>query len=177
MRYLLLLVISSIALGFWAPHCAAQAGKGGVSSSTVVNAPKEAVWGVLSASGHFDDQVQSVNGHEAIAEQKFKSLPFLGNATVLVKATATPMEQIEFNMIESDKMKAFSGLWRIAPIDDHHTRLHLKMNVDPGLPFPKFLINQFMLGKVKNRLKKVKTLAEKQLHTPARTPNASAKTP
>ncbi len=170
-------MISAIALSCWAPHCAAQAGKGGVSSSTVINAPKEAIWGVLSIGGHFDDNIQSITGNEARAEQKFRYIPFLGTLTILVKATAIPMEQIEFNMMQSDKMKAFSGQWRIVPIDDCHTRLHLIMNVDPGLPVPKFLINQFILGKVKSRLKKIKTLVEKQSRTSTRTPRPPGQKP
>jgi hypothetical protein len=133
----------------------------GVTGSTTVHAPKQAVWDVISGMGHFDDKLQSVNGDEAIVEQKFKTLPMFGEISVTLKAKVKPTERIDFQMIKSDRIKSMTGAWSISPIDEKQTKLNLMMNVDPGLPVPRFLVNQFIAGRVRSRLKKVKMLAEK----------------
>lgn len=143
----------------------------GVSGHVIVNADSKAVWKTLSTMGNFDDKLQSVNGNEAVVEQKFKSLPLLGVATVLLRANVKPMERIDFQMIKSDKLKDFSGSWSISPLDDRRTKLNLTMNVDPGLPVPRFLVNKFIAGKVRSRLKKVKVLAESSVRKQARAPD------
>lgn len=133
-----------------------------VSSSLVVNAPKDDVWKILTTMGHFDDKMHSQNGNEAIVEQKFKSLPMLSAITVVMKATVTPTERIDFEMTKADHLKDFEGTWTVASIDEKKTKVGLSMFVDPGLPVPRFLVNKFIEGKVKSRLRKVKQLAEKQ---------------
>lgn len=133
----------------------------GVTASTVINASKDQVWNVISATGHFDDKLQSVEGNEAIVEQKFKTLPLLSAIVIIVKAKVTPKERIDFEMLKCDRLKAFAGSWVVVPISDEKTRLILNMYVDPGLPVPRFLVNQFIGGKVKTRLKKVKLLVER----------------
>jgi hypothetical protein len=143
--------------------CAAYANADikGVSSSTVINAPKETVWKVLTSVGNFDDKLQSKNGNEAVVEQKFKSLPMLSAITILVKAKATPEERLDFDMIKCDRLKAFSGNYKLTEADKEKTKVHLTMYVDPGLPVPRFLVNKFIEGKVKSRLRRLKNLVEK----------------
>jgi hypothetical protein len=137
----------------------AESGRG-VSGQMTVDAPPAQVWKVLTTTGNFDDKVKSVNGDEAIVEQKFATLPLMGSATVVVKARVKNMERIDFDMIRSDRLKGFSGSWSISPLSATTTRLHLRMDVDTGLPIPRILVNRFISGKVKNRLRKVKALAE-----------------
>jgi hypothetical protein len=132
----------------------------GVSGRVLIDAPPQKVWTVLTATGNFNDKLQSVNGDEAIVEQKFGTLPLMGSETVVVKAKVKNMDRIDFEMIKSDHFKAFSGAWSIAPAGSDKTHLNLKMDVDPGLPVPRVLVNMFVSGKVKSRLKKVKALAE-----------------
>lgn len=135
-------------------------GPRGVSGSTIVNAPKETVWKTLTTVGNFDDKLISENGNEAIVEQKFKSLPMLSAIVIIVKAKVTPQEHIDFEMVKSERMKAFAGRYTLSAVDPKHTKVHLTMYIDPGLPVPRFLVNRFIEGKVRSRLKRIKTLIE-----------------
>lgn len=134
----------------------------GVSGSTVINAPRENVWKVLTTVGNFDDKLQSRNGNEAVVEQKFKALPLLSAITIVVKAKVTPEERIQFDMIRCDRLKAFSGAYDLCDADKEKTKVNLVMYVDPGLPVPRFLVNKFIEGKVKSRLRRLKNLVEKR---------------
>lgn len=154
---------------------ASAQGHKGVSSSTIVNAPKEAVWQVLSEFGHFDDKLHSMDGNDPIVEQRFRGLPLMGGTSVLLKAKAKPMERIDFHMIKADKIKEFSGAWTLDPISAHKTKVHLTMNIDTGLPAPRILINQYIHGRVKSRLRTVKMLAEKSVHKQPHGSHSAAK--
>lgn len=143
--------------------CAARAHDGkGVSGSTVINAPRENVWKILTTVGNFDDKLQSRSGNEAVVEQKFKALPLLSAITIVLKAKVTPEERIEFDMIRCDRLKAFSGAYDLFDTDRERTKVSLFMYVDPGLPVPRFLVNKFIEGKVKSRLRRLKNLVEKR---------------
>lgn len=155
----LLLALASVFL-FAITPVFADATKG-VTGSMIVAGSRDKVWEVLTATGHFDDTLHSVHGNEAIVTQKFKSLPFFGVTTVKVKATVQPKDRIDFRMIESDRLKAMEGNWQIHSIDKGKMRVQLTMYVDPGLPVPRFLVNQFIAGKVRHRLRTVKNLVEK----------------
>lgn len=160
-RVHILSALCALAISICMCQCTvASAEPRGVSSSTVVNAPKDTVWKTLTSVGNFDDKLVSQNGNEAVVEQKFKSLPMLSAIVIIVKAKVTPEERIEFEMIKCDRLKAFAGKYTLSEIDAKHTKVHLTMFIDPGLPVPRFLVNKFIEGKVKSRLKRVKTLVE-----------------
>jgi hypothetical protein len=78
-----------------------------------------------------------------------------------MKATVQPSERIDFEMIKADHIRDFEGTYTLAPIDEGKTKINLSMFVDPNLPVPRFLVNKFVEGKVKSRLKRLKQLAEK----------------
>jgi hypothetical protein len=151
-------------LSMWVP-CWADAGgtaHKGVTASTVVNAPKAEVWKALTTVGNFDDKlIETKSSTEAIVEQKFKSLPMLSAIVIVVKAKVTPEERIDFDMVKCDRLKAFTGGYVLSEVDSKHTRVALTMYVDPGLPVPRFLVNKFIEGKVRSRLRRVKNLVEK----------------
>jgi hypothetical protein len=158
----ILTVFCALMLSFWTCAQVVYPAEGmrGVSSSTVVNAPKETVWKTLTTVGNFDDKLISQNGNEATVEQKFKSLPMLSAIIIIVKAKVTPEEHIDFEMVKCERLKAFAGRYTLSAIDPKHTKVHLTMYIDPGLPVPRFLVNRFIEGKVKSRLKRIKTLVE-----------------
>jgi hypothetical protein len=132
----------------------------GVTAKISIKAPLAKVWEVCGDSKNFDSKIQSSTADGAIVEQRFGHIPILGETTATVKATTVPMQRLEYRMIRSDRLKALSGTWILTPINANSTNLQISSYVDPGLPVPRFLINRFVLGKVRSRLQKIKRLAE-----------------
>jgi hypothetical protein len=69
-------------------------------------------------------------------------------------------------MIRSNCLKAFTGNWLLTPITDKETKVEMHTFVDCGLPLPQILVNQFIAGKMRKRLQKVKKLAESAANEP-----------
>ncbi|MBX3075480.1 SRPBCC family protein [Candidatus Obscuribacterales bacterium] len=132
-----------------------------VSDTTVVNAPKECVWKAVTSADKFDADIKSTEGKEAIVQQKFERIPFYGTVQTTLKITVKENELLSYELIEADKsLKEMSGKWELTPVEQAKTRLKLTSNIEPGLPIPRFLINQFIKGKVRTRLHKTQKLAE-----------------
>lgn len=134
----------------------------GITSSTTIDAPKSQVWQALISPGNFDDKlIEKLNDREAIVEQRFKSLPMLSAIVVTVRAKIQPEDRIDFDMIKSEHLKNFAGIYTLSAVSPKKTRVQLTMFIDPGLPVPRFLVNKFVDGKVKSRLKRIKMFVEK----------------
>lgn len=151
------LAIFSVLLISTSPVCA---GEKGVAGTIIVHAPKKLVWETVCDTKSFDDTLQSTSGNQAIVEQKLSSLPIMGQTTVLLRTTVFPQERIEYELIKSDRLKALSGTWILTKIDENRTKVSLTSFVDPGLPVPRILVNHFAAGRLRQRLRLVKTLAE-----------------
>lgn len=148
-----------------------------VTDVTVVNAPKECVWAAVTSADKFDADIKSTEGKEAIVQQKFDKIPFYGTVQTTLKITVKENELLSYELIEADKsLKEMSGKWQLTPIDETKTRLKLTSNIEPGLPIPRFLINQFIKGKVRTRLHKTQKLAE-ELYGKQRKSEISSKVP
>ena len=147
-------------VGLLAPTQAAYAGGNDITETMSVKAPVDVVWKAITSADQFNAQVKSTKDDEAIVEQSFYKIPFYGEVTAVLKVRAKPNEVLSYDLVEAKMIRAFSGSWVLTAIDKNTTRLKLTSNVDPGLPIPRFLVNQFIRGKVKGRLKKSQVLAE-----------------
>jgi uncharacterized membrane protein len=138
----------------------AQAANNDVSESVTVKAPVDVVWKVISSADNFDADVKSVKEEHTLVEQSFSKIPFYGEVKATIEVKAKENESLSYRMVDGKNIKNFSGCWTLSPIDKTTTRLKLTSNIDPALPIPRFLVNQFIRGKVRGRLKKSQTLAE-----------------
>jgi len=140
----------------------------GCSANIVIKAKPEQVYNaIMKLRDDSQDTVKELSkeGNHCILEEKFDSLPIIGEATCVYKETYTPFKSIEYHMIRSDKFQAFEGCWFLAPTEDGSgTNVSLSSYVvcDIPVPFAKQLCKiQTMLG-VKQRLHEVKKACEKR---------------
>ena len=140
-----------------APVCAREHG---VTESVLIHASQDAVWEAVRDTKHFDNKIESHVPNEAVVEQRFRSLPLIGETTATIQVTTIPKKSIDYHLIHSNHLKALRGSWLLTPISPSETKLQLSSYVVPGLPVPRFLINNFVAMKVRGRLHKVKVLAE-----------------
>ncbi|MBZ0187197.1 MAG: hypothetical protein K8F91_13195 [Candidatus Obscuribacterales bacterium] len=160
-RYLSLIFLTLAVLTVSAPVCAKDGFKG-VQSDILINAPRAHVWKIVIDKENFafafkkkDDRT-----NEAIIEQDFPSIPLMGQVKTVLKIKVKENEKLDYDLIESNQIKAFSGGWLLTSVNESTTKLHISSYVDPGLPVPRFLVNAFLKGRVNKRLKKAKRLAE-----------------
>jgi hypothetical protein len=156
-----LAVISATVVAMPASHCEKEKDfKGGAAASVQIHASQSAVWTAMTDAEQFDTTIQSESADGVVVEQRFVRLPFFGQLAVTFRITTVPQESLNFSMLRSNCLKAFSGTFLVIPINDHETEVEMHSFVDPALPVPQFLVNQFISGKLHKRLLKVKKLAE-----------------
>ncbi len=134
--------------------------KCGATASLRIHATPAAVWDVLMNAKEFDSTVESDTVDGAVVEQRFTRLPIFGQMAVTFKVTMVPKERLNFRMLHSNCLKGFSGNWLVVPIGDNETKVEMRCFVDLGLPIPQFMVNQFMSGKMRKRLLKIRNLSE-----------------
>jgi len=154
---ILLLLLTSTMSAVWAHDKTSQKG---VSASVIIHASQDNVWTAICDTKSFEENIKSVKGNEAIVEQKLGSLPIFGSTHVLVRTRVFPQSRIEYDLLESNHLKELNGAWILTPINKERTKLELTSYCDPGLPVPRFLVNAYTQGRCKNRLRRVKALAE-----------------
>ncbi len=99
--------------------------------------------------------------NHATLEQKFCVLPVFGTATCVMKNVEVPLQRIDYNMISSDRFKAFEGSWVLSPgAHENETYLELSSYCDIGLPIPRMLVEGATGKKLQRRLANVRTMAE-----------------
>ena len=96
-------------------------------------------------------------------EQKFNSLPIVGEATCLLVQEETPLKRIDYKMVRSDKFKEMWGSWIIEE-NPNGVSLSLHSVLDTGLPMAQTVTNSFLKSKIDARLARVKTAAETMAH-------------
>ena len=143
-----------------APSAFCKTKEPGVREKVRINTPHHHVWKILTNADKFNASIQTEKKNEAIVEQRFKTLPIYGTAITTLKVTAVPRTSITYEMLNSNKLKAMSGGWKLTPLNENTTDVELYSYVDPGLPVPQMVVNHFVRRKVKGRLKKTKLLAE-----------------
>lgn len=107
-------------------------------------------------------RILSHNPHEATIEEIFDGLPIVGQATCVYKEQYSPPNRIDFHMIESDKLKAFDGWWKITRISPGVSEVELATGVDTGLriPFARQITNAATLHNLHEQLADMKKSAE-----------------
>ncbi|HMO23675.1 MAG TPA: hypothetical protein PKC98_22145 [Candidatus Melainabacteria bacterium] len=100
-----------------------------------------------------------------VVEETFNVLPVIGKAKCIYKETYVPDKEVTYEMVESQRFKAFEGKWTITPANGgKHTNLSLSSYIDPGinLPFAKQITKMETKKGIKKRLAAVKHNSEKQ---------------
>lgn len=142
----------------------------GVSRSITVKASPQACY---EAIHHLRKQAVSTvkelskTEGDAILEETFLNLPFVGKAVCTYEERYVPGKSIEYKMIRSDKFKAFEGKWELnetAEKMETEVRLSSFVLLDLPIPFLRQITNTQTLKGVKERLNAVKTCAEKRTH-------------
>ncbi len=108
-------------------------------------------------------KVLSTGPCESVIEEIFDGLPIIGQATCVYKETYEPSKTVHFQMIRSDKLKAFEGDWTFEACDNgQHTMARLRSFIDTGLkvPFAKQLTQAASSNELKLQLAEVKKSAE-----------------
>lgn len=116
-----------------------------------VNAPTNAVLGFVTDYGHWDQFITRfekvrVVGRTASSVDVYMQVPILKGAAkiwAVVRFTA-PKEVGTERIIEGHMIKGnvdrLDAKWRVLPIDENTTELHLQMLIVPKLPVPGSLI-------------------------------------
>lgn len=104
---------------------------------------------------------QDATTNQATLEQKFAMIPIVGSATCVMRNIEVPFERIDYNMISSDRFKAFEGSWVLSPsADPNETYLELSSYCDMGLPIPRMMVEGVTAKKLQRRLANVREMAE-----------------
>ena len=82
-------------------------------------------------------RIISASEDELIVEECFNNLAIIGQATCTYREEYKRINQVDYAMIKSDKLKAFVGRWTLVPKNNgKETYLQLSSYVDTGLPIP-----------------------------------------
>lgn len=141
-----------------------QAPNDAVTGKVDINAPAQAVWDAVHTERSNDpdisySKVVEQKGNRVLLEQKFNTIPIVGEATCLMVQEETPMKRIDYKMVRSDKFKEMYGSWII---EENPTGVSLSLQsvLDTGLPYARGVTNTFLQKKIDARLARVKTAAE-----------------
>lgn len=161
------LLTTLISVSFATTSCLAKAKKGeGVSSNLTIEAPAEVIYDtILGLRKSTPSQVKEIEktGEQAVLEETFQDLPFVGKAKCTYQENYTPCKTVEYHMLHSDKFKCFEGMWSLTPAADGKStdvQLSSRIELDLPIPFLKQVTNTQTLKGVKERLQKVKQISE-----------------
>ena len=104
----------------------------------------------------------SYDGSDATIEEKFRTIPVVGEATCTYVEHEIPGQGIEYHLVNSDRFTVFQGRWSLTPgRDGKSTVLELSNAMDPGIRIPFWQeITKMAAGKsVKKRLDEVNLYA------------------
>lgn len=153
-------ILSATALPAFAENCQS-------TSDIFVKAKPEVVYNaILKLRDDTKDTVKELShdgNHSCVLEETFNNLPIIGDAKCVYKEVYVPYKKIEYNLVRSEKFKAFEGKWTLTPSEDGQgTNVCLSSYVDIDLPVPfaKQLTKMQTARGVKKRLKMVKTACE-----------------
>jgi hypothetical protein len=136
-------------------------------SEVVVKAKPDVVYNaIIKLRDESKDSVKELSRegqHACVLEETFDSLPIIGQAKCVYKEIYHPYQKIEYNLVRSEKFKAFEGKWTLTPTPDGEgTNLSLSsfVDIDIPVPFAKQITKMQTLRGVKRRLKLVKSTCE-----------------
>lgn len=136
-----------------------------VTQSIVVKATPKYVFEAIQHARKAEStrKLLSYDGSDATIEEKFRTIPVVGEATCTYVEHEIPGQGgIEYHLVNSDRFTVFQGKWSLTPgRDGKSTVLELSNAMDPGIRIPFWQeITKMAAGKsVKKRLDEVNTYA------------------
>jgi hypothetical protein len=132
----------------------------------VIDQPVEVVWQAIQAMRTNDPEhrkLLSYSHNEAIIEEKFGSIPLIGDTICTYKESELPPNQIKYALLKSDHFRTFEGSWTLTPIGDDKTRVELTSTLDPGVrvPFWREISRNTTSNSVRHRLEALARQAQK----------------
>lgn len=137
-----------------------------ISSSILVNATPTAVFNAIKKSRYQEParrRVVATDTTSCVLEENFKGVPVLGDVVCRYKEVEVGIQRIEYQILTSDKFKAFDGAWELEPVQEGKaTRLKLSSHVEPQMhvPFAKQLSVMGTRKDIKRRLSHIKDCVE-----------------
>lgn len=138
-----------------------------VKAKILINASPHVVWETIHEERKKDPDlayskiISQDSDTQATLEQKFCLIPVIGTSTCVMRNIEVPLERIDYNMIRSDRFKAFEGSWVLSPgTQPNETLLELSSYTDMGLPIPRGMVEGITSKKLQRRLANVKAMAE-----------------
>ena len=134
----------------------------------VIKAPPKVVYDtILKFRKTYPQNVKELSRTDkhCVVEETFNVLPVIGKAKCVYKETYVPDKEVTYEMVESQRFKAFEGKWTLTPANGgKHTNLSLSSYIDPGinLPFAKQITKMETKKGIKKRLAAVKHNSEKK---------------
>jgi hypothetical protein len=111
----------------------------------------------------------SFDGKVAKIDECMKNVPIYGQVHCIWEETEFPYQKMDYRMLSSDHFKSAFGSWVIVPTSDkNRTTLELRSNLDAGLyvPFGDHITRVNASKDAKERLSRIKVIAEKQAGGP-----------
>ncbi|HEY9791761.1 MAG TPA: SRPBCC family protein [Candidatus Obscuribacterales bacterium] len=146
----------------------ARAGDPGASASVLINASPEVVWKAVHEERLHDPdlayaKILGKRGNSSTMEEKFVSVPILGEVIAVLQENETPLKRIDYSLIRSDKFKRMEGSWSLTPVcGGKQTLLQLSSFLDVGVPFSQPFVRNATSRKIDRRLSNVKQVAERE---------------
>jgi hypothetical protein len=138
-----------------------------MSAAVVINASPEVVWSAVMrfrVQEPSQRKVISAGDSFAVVEEKFMSLPLIGDASCIYVAKDEPYKRIAYRLLKSDQFTAFKGEWNLSKDASGLTKLSISSLIDTKTktPVARQLINQLSLQDMQRRLQIIKAMAENQ---------------
>lgn len=140
----------------------------GVEARILINAsPKEVFEAIQDSRLKEPDhrKLVSHNNSVAVIEESFADLPVIGQAHCTYKETEIPFKKVDFQLIKSDKLKAFEGDWELTPVDNgEKTEVKLRTFTEPKIwvPFVKEISSSSTMKDIHRRLNNLKHWTEEE---------------
>ena len=138
--------------------------KGGFTGSIVVNGPPCTVFAAIQNSRNSEcRKVVSKSGNCVVLEEKFFSLPIIGDAKCKYKEVEMPPRRIDYKIVQSKQFKQFEGNWELCPVDGGKAtlvKLTSKVEAYLKVPFSQKLTDHGTKKDIKRRLADIKCRVE-----------------
>lgn len=140
-----------------------------VTKCIEIDAPVDRVWAAIKERRVKDQnqrQLLNYNGKVAVIQEKFPSIPVIGNTTcTYAENEIRPLRFLEYKLLSSNHLHAFEGYWRLnAGPRPNTTMVSLTSTIDPGIrcPFWKQIAKAVITKNVNDTLNEVEVLSTAQ---------------
>jgi|GEM_PF-319524 len=139
-----------------------------IEQSLVIKASPKTVFEGIQQSRSEDPtrrHVVSRNQDGAVIDEKLNNLPVIGSAHLVYREIEVPFKRIDYELVSSDKLKAFEGSWELTPLDNgRETKVSLKSytEVKIWVPFAKEMSGAQTAKDITRRLGNLKHWCDEQ---------------